>query len=48
MLVVLSLLHYCRLPNKLQSAKFNDPHVKANLLIQAHLSRMQLRQDHNY
>jgi hypothetical protein len=32
-----------RLPNKLQSAKFNDPHVKANLLIQAHLSRMQLR-----
>jgi len=31
-----------RLPNKLQSAKFNDPHVKANLLLQAHLSRMQL------
>ena len=23
-----------RLPNKLQSSKFNDPHVKANLLIQ--------------
>jgi pre-mRNA-splicing helicase BRR2 len=31
-----------RLPNKLQSSKFNDPHVKANLLLQAHLSRMQL------
>merc|ERR1712020_305501 len=31
-----------RLPNKLQSSKFNDPHVKANLLIQAHLSRIQL------
>ena len=25
-----------RLPNKLQSSKFNDPHVKANLLIQKH------------
>ena len=23
-----------RLPNKLQSSKFNDPHMKANLLIQ--------------
>ncbi len=22
--------------------KFNDPHVKANLLLQAHLSRIQL------
>merc|ERR1711902_207129 len=31
-----------RLPNKLQSSKFNDPHVKANLLLQAHLSRIQL------
>merc|ERR1719238_840263 len=31
-----------RLPNKLQSSKFNDPHVKANLLLQAHMSRMQL------
>merc|ERR1712051_272884 len=31
-----------RLPNKLQSSKFNDPHFKANLLIQAHLSRIQL------
>ena len=29
-----------RLPNKLQSSKFNDPHVKANLLLQAHLSRL--------
>merc|ERR1719273_2929971 len=28
-----------RLPNKLQSSKFNDPHVKANLLLQALLSR---------
>jgi len=31
-----------RLPNKLTSPKFNDPHVKTNLLLQAHLSRMQL------
>ena len=31
-----------RLPNKLNHVKFNDPHVKANLLIQAHLSRVQL------
>lgn len=31
-----------RLPNKLQNPKFNDPHVKTNLLIQAHMSRMQL------
>ncbi|ESN94050.1 hypothetical protein HELRODRAFT_102998 [Helobdella robusta] len=31
-----------KLPNKLQSPKFNDPHVKTNLLLQAHLSRMQL------
>ena len=31
-----------RLPNKLPNPKYNDPHVKANLLIQAHLSRMQL------
>merc|ERR1712083_1062888 len=31
-----------RLPNKLQSSKFNDPHVKANLLLQAHMRRMQL------
>jgi len=32
-----------RLPNKLQpGAKYNDPHVKTNLLLQAHMSRMQL------
>ena len=31
-----------RLPNKLASPKYNDPHVKTNLLLQAHLSRMQL------
>lgn len=36
-----------RLPNKLTSAtggqpKFNDPHVKTNLLLQAHLCRLQL------
>ncbi|KAI8793415.1 U5 small nuclear ribonucleoprotein 200 kDa helicase [Biomphalaria glabrata] len=31
-----------RLPNKITNAKFNDPHVKTNLLLQAHLSRMQL------
>ena len=26
-----------KLPNKLQSSKFNDPHVKANLLLQVTL-----------
>ena len=31
-----------RLPNKLNHVKFNDPHVKANLLLQGHLSRIQL------
>ncbi|GAB6023297.1 hypothetical protein CHUAL_008104 [Chamberlinius hualienensis] len=31
-----------KLPNKLTEPKYNDPHVKANLLLQAHLSRMQL------
>ncbi|UJR08870.1 hypothetical protein I4U23_013125 [Adineta vaga] len=31
-----------RLPNKLSNVKYNDPHVKANLLLQAHLSRIQL------
>lgn len=31
-----------RLPNKLSNQKYNDPHVKTNLLLQAHLSRMQL------
>ncbi|XP_076308174.1 U5 small nuclear ribonucleoprotein l(3)72Ab isoform X1 [Tachypleus tridentatus] len=31
-----------RLPHKLNNPKFSDPHVKTNLLLQAHLSRMQL------
>ncbi|KAK6185571.1 hypothetical protein SNE40_007775 [Patella caerulea] len=31
-----------RLPNKLTNPKFNDPHIKTNLLLQAHLSRMHL------
>lgn len=31
-----------RLPHKLTNPKFSDPHVKTNLLLQAHLSRMQL------
>ena len=31
-----------RVPIKQMGAKFNDPHVKTNLLIQAHLSRLQL------
>ncbi|KAH8325491.1 hypothetical protein KR067_005881, partial [Drosophila pandora] len=36
-----------RLPNKLTgpnetAPKFNDPHIKTNLLLQAHLSRLQL------
>lgn len=36
-----------RLPHKLTGPnggmpRFNDPHVKANLLLQAHLSRLQL------
>ncbi|ELU09831.1 hypothetical protein CAPTEDRAFT_222545 [Capitella teleta] len=31
-----------RLPNKLSEPRFNDPKTKTNLLIQAHLSRMQL------
>ncbi|XP_002165482.2 U5 small nuclear ribonucleoprotein 200 kDa helicase isoform X1 [Hydra vulgaris] len=31
-----------RVPYKVSNAKFNDPHVKTNLLLQAHLSRMQL------
>ncbi|KAL3205213.1 hypothetical protein MRX96_011116 [Rhipicephalus microplus] len=33
---------YNRLPHKLTNPKFSDPHVKTNLLLQAHLSRMQL------
>lgn len=31
-----------KLPNKPQNAKFTDPHTKVNLLLQAHLSRLQL------
>ncbi len=31
-----------RLPQKIVSKKFNDPHTKANVLLQAHLSRIQL------
>jgi pre-mRNA-splicing helicase BRR2 len=31
-----------RLPNKPNNPKYNDPHIKTNLLIQAHMSRMQL------
>ncbi|RWS27216.1 U5 small nuclear ribonucleoprotein 200 kDa helicase-like protein, partial [Leptotrombidium deliense] len=31
-----------KVPNKIQSPKFSDPHVKTNLLIQAHLSRISL------
>ena len=31
-----------RVPLKLMGTKFNDPHTKTNLLIQAHLSRLHL------
>ncbi len=31
-----------RLPQKVVSKKYNDPHTKANILLQAHLSRIQL------
>lgn len=31
-----------RVPLKLPQPKYNDPHIKTNLLIQAHLSRLQL------
>ena len=31
-----------RVPLKLPQVGYNDPHVKTNLLIQAHLSRLQL------
>ncbi|XP_071494841.1 U5 small nuclear ribonucleoprotein 200 kDa helicase-like [Diadema antillarum] len=31
-----------RTPNKVSNPRYNDPHLKTNLLIQAHLSRMQL------
>ncbi|XP_022669999.1 U5 small nuclear ribonucleoprotein 200 kDa helicase-like [Varroa jacobsoni] len=33
---------YDKLPHKLTDPKFSDPHVKTNLLLQAHLSRIQL------
>ncbi|ORX98893.1 Sec63-domain-containing protein [Basidiobolus meristosporus CBS 931.73] len=36
---------YERLPVKLASSKFNSPHVKANILLQAHFSRTQLPPD---
>ncbi|KRZ08826.1 U5 small nuclear ribonucleoprotein helicase [Trichinella pseudospiralis] len=39
--VVLSQLNE-KIPNKIPNAKFSDPHVKTNLLIQAHLSRIHL------
>ncbi|XP_037076641.1 LOW QUALITY PROTEIN: putative U5 small nuclear ribonucleoprotein 200 kDa helicase, partial [Pollicipes pollicipes] len=38
---LLASLHQ-RLPNKLQKPRYNDPHTKTNLLVQAHCSRMQL------
>lgn len=46
-LIVLELLAFVsqlaqKVPHKLNNPKFNDPHVKTNLLLQAHLSRMQL------
>ncbi|PAA72657.1 hypothetical protein BOX15_Mlig007168g1 [Macrostomum lignano] len=31
-----------RLPHKMQSAKYNDPHVKAQILLQAHMCRLAL------
>lgn len=31
-----------RVPHKVTNPKYNDPHVKTNLLIQSHMSRMQL------
>ncbi|KAL5015950.1 hypothetical protein ScPMuIL_005539 [Solemya velum] len=40
--VVLRQLMNRGLPYSLTDAKFNDPRVKTNLLLQAHLSRMQL------
>ncbi|CAG8503773.1 2964_t:CDS:2 [Ambispora gerdemannii] len=36
---------YDRLPVKLKSPKFNSPHVKTNILLQAHFSRTQLPPD---
>uniref|UniRef100_A0A671Q2B2 Activating signal cointegrator 1 complex subunit 3 n=1 Tax=Sinocyclocheilus anshuiensis TaxID=1608454 RepID=A0A671Q2B2_9TELE len=39
----LCLTHFIeKVSHKLNNPKFNDPHVKTNLLLQAHLSRMQL------
>ncbi|UXI15487.1 Somatostatin receptor type 1 [Sarcoptes scabiei] len=38
---ILQQLH-SKIPNKLSQAKMSDPHTKANLLIQAHLSRISL------
>ncbi len=38
-LVVLQMAS--KLPNKV-TGRYNDPHIKTNLLLQAHLSRMQL------
>ena len=34
-----------RLPVKIDNAKYNDPHVKSNILLQAHFSRIQLPPD---
>ena len=36
---------YDRVPVKLETPKFTDPHVKANILLQAHFSRIQLPPD---
>ncbi|KAG9299631.1 hypothetical protein G9A89_020802 [Geosiphon pyriformis] len=36
---------YDRVPAKLKSPKFNSPHVKTNILLQAHFSRNQLPPD---
>ena len=36
---------YERLPIKLANAKFNDPHLKASILLQCHFSRIQLPAD---
>lgn len=33
------------MPHKLEKPAFNDPHVKTNLLLQAHLSRVSLKED---
>jgi pre-mRNA-splicing helicase BRR2 len=33
------------MPHKLEKPAFNDPHVKTNLLLQAHLSRVALKED---